>query len=266
MESKMKLSITVDVERDLGSKESYFGIDEGLPFILELMSKESINGTFFINSEALEYLDKKGLIKAIHNLGHEIASHSNKHIDYRELPDDSIMNDIIKSKTDLEGIIGSKVVGYRSPQFRVNLKIINILKEVGFRYDSSIPKPGCFSAARLLRKVNFSKDEIDQINSTIKEFYISCQPVLSMPHGLLWLTKYNFALYKFFFRKLKDNPIILYLHPFDLVENKNQIQYNSLLQEYFYKINSIKPKRLFTELVKFWKNEGLEFAKLKDSI
>ncbi len=263
----MRLSISVDVEKDLGDKKSFFGIDEGLPFILDTLNKYNIKGTFFINGESLEYISKNGFLEEIIKNQHEIASHGLRHVDYRMLPKNEVLYELKKSKEALEKLSNKEVLGYRSPQFRINAQIISILEDVGYSYDSSIPKPGCFSAAKLLRNVKFNSKEIDQINAYINEFYITCIPILKIPYGLLWLTKINFSLYKTLFNfNNKENLIVFYIHPFDLVENKSNMYYNSLMQKYFYKINLIKPKRLFERLIEFWKQKGIIFRPLKDCL
>lgn len=260
----MKLTISVDVERDLGDKRSFKGIDEGLPFILDMLEQFNIKATFFINGEALNYLVKKGFTQRIVNSGHEIASHGYRHIDYRKLPGETIMYEFEQYKEVLENTFGKKVYGYRSPQFRIDINVIKILKKLGFLYDSSIFYPHCFSAAKVLRGVRLSYNNRGIIENGFKEFFIPCLPVFRFPCGILWLTKIGFLPYKFVFKKIRDEHRVLYIHPFDFVDNKGSSEYGALLRRAFYSVNLDSPKDLFVKLLQFWIHEGVEFLKFED--
>ena len=263
----MIFSFTVDVEMDLGSGRTHEGIDFGLPFILSLLKEYNIRGTFFVNGLSLDYLITKGLFDRIVFDGHEIASHGSRHIDYRLLPEEKAFGELLSFKERLEKITGNEVVGFRAPQFRIDLKLVKLLREAGFRYDSSLPEPGCFSAASLLRNVKTSEDSLVEVTKHIKEFTVSCLPVIRIPHGLLWISKIGFRSYSFFFRwmKKKRSPVIFYVHPYDLVGTRRESNagFNGLLQKSFYKINICSPGALLSELVNFWKEKGVSFVPLK---
>jgi peptidoglycan/xylan/chitin deacetylase (PgdA/CDA1 family) len=264
----MKLSITVDVEKDVGAVDTLYGIHEGLPVILDLMRNFNIKGTFFISGEILEYLDKTSLLETILNENHEIASHGYSHLDYRDWSKEKIGNEILKSKEELKRYTGVDVVGYRSPQFRVNEKIIDVLKSIGFRYDSSIPEPNGFSAASLLRGVKFTPDIVDGINDdNFKEFVISSVPVIKIPHGIFWINLLGFKLYRYFFERYKEDEIIvLYMHPFDFVKYKNRVKFPTLIENVLYPIKDGKFPELFKMLLLFWNEKNVDFITLKQAV
>jgi len=263
----MIFSFTVDVEMDLGSGHTHEGLDFGLPFILSLLKEYNIKGTFFVNGLSLDYLITKGLFDRIVSDGHEIASHGSRHIDYRLLPEEEAFEELLSFKEKLEKITGSEIVGFRAPQFRIDLKLIKLLRKAGFKYDSSLPEPGCFSAASLLRNVKTSEDSLEEVTKHIKEFPVSCLPVVRIPHGLLWISKAGFRFYKFFFKwmKNKETPVVFYVHPYDIMGSwrKSNAMFNGLLQKSFYKINICSPEALLSDLVSFWKEKGVSFVPLK---
>jgi len=222
----MKLCITVDVEKDVGAVDSLYGIHEGLPVILDLLNDFDIKGTFFISGEILNFLDKTGALENILKAKHEVASHGYRHLDYRDWSKEKIEDEILKSKEELKKYTGADVVGYRSPQFRVNEKIINVLKATGFRYDSSIPEPNGFSAAPLLRGVKFDSDIVERINNNnFKEFVVNSIPVIKIPHGIFWINFLGLTLYRYFFKKFKDRMVVIYMHPFDFVKYKSRVKF-----------------------------------------
>ncbi len=78
-----------------------------------------------------------GLIREIHQRGHEVASHgSDHHLCYNQTPED-FLSDLIKSKELLEDIIGNEISGYRAPSFSITDKTIDAVREAGYLYDSS---------------------------------------------------------------------------------------------------------------------------------
>ncbi len=104
--------------------------------ILDLLDETNGRGTFFV----LGYTAKRAvnLVKEICRRGHEIASHGFSHeLIYQQSPS-RFKEDIRKSKQLLEDITGTKVVGYRAPSFSITDWAIDILKECGFEYDSSL--------------------------------------------------------------------------------------------------------------------------------
>lgn len=260
----MKFTITVDVERDLGDRRSFKGIDEGLPFILDALEQFNIKATFFINGEALNYLVKKGFSQRIVNGEHEVASHGYRHIDYRVLSKDAIFYELGEYKRILEEVFNRRVYGYRSPQFRIDIGIVAVLKETGYLYDSSIFYPHCLSAANILRGVKFSSNDIDRIEKGFREFFITCLPVFRVPCGILWLAKVGFLPYKFLFKKIKDEHRVIYIHPFDFVDGRDSFVYGSFLRKVFYNVNLENPKNLFVELLQFWNKKGVEFISFED--
>ena len=94
-----------------------------------------VRATFFI----LGWIAQRcpGLVREIHQRGHEVASHGvNHHLCYNQTPND-LRRDLTKSKELLGDIIGHEISGYRAPSFSITDEIINIVRETGYLYDSS---------------------------------------------------------------------------------------------------------------------------------
>lgn len=260
----MKIAVTIDTEKDLGILDSYLGIDEGLPVILALLNKYAVKGTFFVSGDTLPYLAGKGLLSKIENDGHEIASHGYHHTDYRDWEYDRILQETGKSKSVLERVIRGQVTGFRAPQFLINEKILRALRECGFLYDSSIPDGKGISAARCLRKVKVD-DSLHKtvLQSGMKEFTIGSLPFLKIPHGLLWLNIISLPVYRLLFNHLSGNPLIFYLHPFDMIRDKQRVNLD-LKRKLFYLKNGNKISELLEGLIRFWIQKGVEFVRLGD--
>ncbi len=103
--------------------------------LLDLFDECQIKATFFIvgwNAEVSRHL-----IREIHMRGHEVASHGYYHQLCSKISVDALHEELSRSKTILEDIIGTEILGFRAPSFSINNQILILLKELGYTYDSS---------------------------------------------------------------------------------------------------------------------------------
>jgi polysaccharide deacetylase family protein (PEP-CTERM system associated) len=107
--------------------------------LLDLFDEFQLKSTFFV----LGWVARRSpaLIREIHDRGHEIASHGMSHkLVYNQTPEE-FTAETRESKALLEDIIGARVLGYRASTYSItnrSLWALDILKEAGFVYDSSI--------------------------------------------------------------------------------------------------------------------------------
>jgi polysaccharide deacetylase family protein (PEP-CTERM system associated) len=107
--------------------------------ILDLLDEASISATFFCLGWIAER--NKGLIRAIHSRGHEIACHGHLHQLISTQTPASFREDVSKAKDILEDCTGTAVYGYRAPTYSITTRTLwalDVLEELGFLYDSSI--------------------------------------------------------------------------------------------------------------------------------
>src|SRR3989344_4687321 len=130
----MRVSITIDVEKDLHS-ESYNGLEEGIPRLLTILNKHNIKATFFVPAKLIENfpyyftnLDKQG---------HEIALHGYEHERFDDLALSEKRRLIKESVKIYKNLFGKFPRGFRAPQHSIDEKTVEILKQEGFLYDSS---------------------------------------------------------------------------------------------------------------------------------
>jgi polysaccharide deacetylase family protein (PEP-CTERM system associated) len=107
--------------------------------LLELFRKFHVHATFFVlGYVAARYPD---LVRRIHGMGHEIGYHGWDHeLVYRLTP--HAFRHILRQGVEcLSGIIGSRPIGFRAPQWSINDLnpwALEVLAEEGFLYDSSM--------------------------------------------------------------------------------------------------------------------------------
>ena len=95
--------------------------------------------TFFILGWIAERYPQ--LIKEIHARGHEVACHGYAHKCISAQTPKEFKEDVKRAKEILEDLTHVEVIGYRAPTYSVTketLWSLEILAELGFRYDSSI--------------------------------------------------------------------------------------------------------------------------------
>jgi len=107
--------------------------------ILDVLDEYGVKGTFFILGWVADH--HPGLVRQIVARGHEPACHSYWHRRVYELTPEAFRVDTLRAKNAIEQAAGVPVYGYRAPSFsitRESLWALELLAELGFRFDSSI--------------------------------------------------------------------------------------------------------------------------------
>ena len=190
--------------------------------LLDLFEQHDIRGTFFV----LGWVAKRSpeLVREIQRRGHEVASHGMSHkLVYNQTPEE-FARETYEAKALLEDIIGAPVIGYRASTYSITrrcLWALDILKEAGFAYDSSIfpirhDLYGIPDAPQVPSRIDTPK------GASIVEFPMSTAPMFGaripvsgggyfrlLPYWLTraGLSKLNMQL---------GRPFIFYLHPWEI--------------------------------------------------
>src|SRR5690606_29200109 len=188
----------------------------------ERFSRTGVRATFCVLGWVAER--SPSLVRAIAAAGHEVACHGLSHeLVYRQTPQ-VFRGETARSKHVLEDIIGAPVLGYRAASYSItkaSLWAIDILCELGFRYDSSIFPiahdrygiPGASRHPGLLRAPS---------GGTIIEFPLSTAKVLGrvVPvagGGYFRLSPYWFTKWALgSINRTEKVPFIFYLHPWEI--------------------------------------------------
>ncbi|MBA3054759.1 MAG: DUF3473 domain-containing protein [Sphingomonadales bacterium] len=107
--------------------------------ILDLFAAAGVTATFFtLGVIAARY---PGLVRRIHEAGHELASHGWDHARVFTLGAHGFAADLAKSRKTIEDAAGTAVTGYRAPSFSIDRRTpwaFPVLAEQGFVYSSSV--------------------------------------------------------------------------------------------------------------------------------
>ncbi len=201
-------------------------VEQNTRKILDLCIKHEIHATFFVTGWIAERYP--GLVCEIDQNGHEIGCHSYWHRRVYELTPEEFRDDTRRTKDILEDIISKPVLGYRAPSYSItgkSLWALDILKELGFTYDSSI--------------FPVFHDTYGIPNAPRFEYRLERQDMMEYPLSTLRVTGYNlpiagggyFRLFPYWFTRAaltrinrsEQKPFIFYLHPWELDPNQPRI-------------------------------------------
>jgi polysaccharide deacetylase family protein (PEP-CTERM system associated) len=107
--------------------------------LLDLFEETGVRATFFVLGWIAQR--KPDLVRRIADRGHEIGSHGYSHSLVYDQQPEVFREETARSKILLEEIAGRPVTGYRAASFSIgwrNLWALDVLAELGFRYDSSL--------------------------------------------------------------------------------------------------------------------------------
>ena len=113
-----------------------YGARVGLPRVLELLDRFGVPATFFVPGHTADTWPH--LVKEIATRGHELANHGYMH----EVPntlDAATERDVIRRGNEaIERAAGVRPRGFRSPSWDLSPNTLDILRDLGFAYDSSL--------------------------------------------------------------------------------------------------------------------------------
>jgi peptidoglycan-N-acetylglucosamine deacetylase len=184
--------LSVDVECDCPPYlDTWRGVDEGIPRLLELFADEGVSATFFTTGEAAEKFPAR--IAALVAAGHELGSHGLSHRSFRDMSEAEAEHEIVASAAILRRF--APVTSFRAPYLSFPEAFVPLLPRSGFTVDASraaykrqeAPHAGADAPARLATSVTSS--------------------VLRLPHVVRnpWFS-------------LLTSPVSLFVHPWEFVD------------------------------------------------
>lgn len=208
--------------------------------ILQLLREHRTRATFFVLGWVAER--HPDLVREIADDGHELASHGYAHEAVDSLTCEAFRNDVARSLAAIQSACPDAVIsGYRAPSFSINEQTpwaFEVLKELGFKYDSSI-SPATFhdrygmpSAPRFAHRVDPALAEIPV--STVR--VARCNwPVA----GGGYFRLLPFAVTKWGVRRVnrEQQPAVVYLHPWEFDPDQPRIKSASLRSRLRHYIN-----------------------------
>ena len=125
-------------ESNAGSlSQQQYGARVGLERIVKLLDAHKIPATFFIPSVSLAITPE--MANVIKRSGrHEFGVHGWIHEMNTTLPDSAERALVKKALAELTQMTGTRPTGYRAPSWNFSPNTLSILRDLGFRYESSL--------------------------------------------------------------------------------------------------------------------------------
>lgn len=98
--------------------------------LIDILATYDIKATFFVVGDWVRKYPES--VKALHDAGHEVMSHSDKHKHMSKLTRDEIIADITACGTEIEKVTGVKPTLFRAPYGEYDDKVVGTLREVGY--------------------------------------------------------------------------------------------------------------------------------------
>lgn len=225
-------ALTVDVEGFVESSRQSFAIAEkyvdraaedreierNMEVTLEVLAAAGTKATFFFLGRLAK--DLPDLVRRTAAAGHEIGCHNYEHLRLFGIAPAEFREKLGAAKKELEAVSGQRVWGFRAPEFSITqatLWALDVLKELGFVYDTSIYPFGLHD----VYGIKGAEPGLHRLANGLVEFPMATTTLLGkrLPFGgggyfrlyPLWLTR-------FFLRRLNraGHPGMFYIHPYEV--------------------------------------------------
>jgi polysaccharide deacetylase family protein (PEP-CTERM system associated) len=224
----MRHAFSVDVEDWYDgipvSRETKSGaerrLDRGMDRLLGLLDRHRTRATFFLLGPIAR--DRPDLVRRIAAGGHEIGCHGWSHDLLYEMGPDRFREETRRAAGTIAGITGEPVRAYRAAYFSVtarSLWALEILAELGFRYDSSIFPVRNWRYG--IEGFDPAPQRLETPSGPICELPVSVRKVLGRnvaASGGAYFRIYPYALTRANLRhsERRRRPVNFYLHPWEL--------------------------------------------------
>jgi len=246
--------ITIDTERDVPPLlNSFKGMDEGMPLLLELLDKYGVAGTFFVTGNVA--VERPDAIKEIAE-NHEIGNHGMYHLEaLYTLSYEEKYKRVESSTILLEELIGRNISSFRAPGHSCDTELINILEGFGYTVESSAYKKDSYP---------YHPSRTDWTAAGTME--ILRIPVSNMPeyfypffcYGESWITAYNYVVAS---QSEKDKILVVVgLHSWEFCEMDLEDEYYATQR-----ICGTETYEKLEELLLYLQQEKVKFITLSEA-
>ena len=124
---------------ELGDAARHAVYDRALPRLAALFDELGIAATFFVIGRDLERASNREAVASLARNGHELGNHTMQHrYDLVRQGRNSQLADVQAGAEAIEQACGTRPVGFRAPGYSMTDQLMDVLRESGVRYDSSV--------------------------------------------------------------------------------------------------------------------------------
>jgi polysaccharide deacetylase family protein (PEP-CTERM system associated) len=196
--------------------------------LLDMLDRHQIRATFFV----LGWVGHRfpSLVREITRQGHEIGCHSYWHrLIYEQTPEE-FREDLRLACDVLESASSTKVTAYRAPSYSItrdSLWALDILKDEGFRYDSSIfptyhPRYGIPAAKSYPHRLSNEHGSLWEFPPSVAQFMGWSIPVTGGGYFRLYPAKWTAHAFRHINRL--GQPGVFVIHPWEIDPDQPRIK------------------------------------------
>jgi len=197
---------------------------DGLEEYLKILDQHGIKATLFVVGDLVPKIADR--LRPYITDGHSLALHSYEHTAPMLVPVEEFREKTRAAKVQVEQSLGVEVVGFRAPCFSIDRERLEILKELGFTYDSSHLGYG-----NARHTVKWDLKHFRQLrrnvfrNGSFYEFGLPTGKIFANPYPISgggYVRISNWSFIKTLIRHYihKNDYYVFYLHPFELTKQK----------------------------------------------
>lgn len=195
-------------------------LEVGMDFLLEVMSRRGVKGTFFLLGPVAEA--HPALVQRLADEGHELGCHGWSHDLLYQMSPERFREETRRAAEVITSLAGRPVTAYRAAYFSITSQSYWALSELaalGFRYDSSIfptrnwrygipdfdPRP---------QRIDTDSGPIYELPISIRRMFGRNWPISGGAYFRIYpyaVTRANFAA-----AERAERPVVFYLHPWEL--------------------------------------------------
>ena len=97
--------------------------------LIDILGKYNLKATFFVVGAWVDKYPES--VKALHDAGHEVMSHSNSHAHFNSLSTDEIIADLNTCNDKIEAVTGVRPTLFRCPYGEYDDHVINAVRSLG---------------------------------------------------------------------------------------------------------------------------------------
>lgn len=243
---------------------------DGFDEYIKLLDKYNIKSTLFTVGKLVPKIQEK-LKRCVQN-GHRVALHSLDHVAPMKKTVPQFRAETRRAKKLMDQTLGTEVTGFRAPNFSMDAARLDVLRELGFSYDSShlnFPARHTveldLSDYETVRKNMFRKDgfyEFGMSQSTIfgRRYPISGGGYVRLGHwGYIRSKIYNYAR--------KNDYYVFYLHPFEMTRQKvPTVKGLKSYDRYYLKRGVRNYGAKVEQIIRILQKQGFEFVTYEDLV
>ena len=238
---------------------------DGLDEYIRFLEGYNIKATLFTVGKTMGAV--KDNLKDYLSRGHKLALHGYDHVAPVLMTDEQFRHDTLSAKKLLEDTFDIEINGYRAPCFSMDNSKLAILRDLGFRYDSSRMN---FKKAYYYKELDLHGFQQPLSGVFLKddfcEFALPCQKFFGLNFpvsggGYIRIGRWSFGI-PMVHRYIRGNDYyVFYLHPFEFSKEKvPKLRDINIFKRFYLSYGVRNYRRKIANIIKTLSRNGYSFV------